>query len=1192
MKKQIRKKCLIWLMVLVSLLGILSLSVGTRQVIAATSVSEAVTQMKEAAQVQLVTNVFSKCVKMQRDKGDYPGGFTKIIPNIFNYDTGGLWKNKEVPTGAWLENQVQGKVNNGTIYCNDNDSNLINVFANTMGISVNDIVCNGEQPGILKAYINGEEIGGRCSSAIGAEGVRWYWNDETSATNYLKKLYDNKLNDNPYKTGWGDRGTFTNDLVNYYLYLSDFETACSTKKYDGDPKLMDKSRYFPALKIPDPTTGELKEVYYSNQSIKEDDWDSNWINSDGPHTCEAVIERMNKAAPAVQAKLNEITEADKKTAKDKCNGEAISARNKLKTELSETEDEAAKAALQARIDLIDELYKNGIASGGYDSDGNNNDRLWRTESDGSIVCRFDADDPHEIDGDNTPLYTPPEDNDEIGSGLDGVDGGDAKDDTPICSTAAGSLGWIMCTVIQGVGDSVSAVYDMIEEDFLQTNASFVARTIGDTKVKSPTYKTWETFQTFANIAFVIVLAVIILSQITGFGVSNYGIKKVLPSLIIVAMLVNLSYFICQIAVDVSNILGYELRAKFLEFANEIDIDPALGSGNTGAIVGYVVSTIMSGAALGGIGIVLFKNFKAWIWPFLVSLIGVAIGVLFFFLILGVRQAGIIVLIVLSPLAIICYALPNTKSLFDRWRKMLTSLLIVYPICGLLMGGGHFVGRLLLSNINSTGEGGNISSMLFFGTVDSGISNFFYVLIAMLIQVVPFFFIPSIVKSSMAALGNLGMKLSNFGRGISHGATGTIRRSDGYKNRVAMGREGIRARSASRRLKGMEKTTGLRGKANALGAKYRGSNLIGAKKAAEAYDHKKATSINAVAAYNAARLRDQMTAANGLDKAETNEDSAMREDYAKAYERDTGFMSDQTRWKSELDDALTAVEQNPTDRTAMSKLRGLQDVLSKTDKGQSIMQQVYNNRMRDEQDAARAAGRAAQVSDGMRLAAANLANDHGELKGKNRGFYEMLNDMADSNAGKVFSRGQDFKTQTYTDAGGRTIHESGNSYYDSVGAMKYDPRSIANAGESALQRLAAGVNSMTPDEAAAVYRSATEAISNDNIDIKPENEKYLNDIRRAAYAAMQSNFVSSYVNHGEYVDDKGRTYSYTGVDSHGDAQYQRDGTTKTYTFDGTNFMDNKSGKILAGSRFSQSATDMFKAKYGSYQDLHSGMKINH
>ena len=63
MKKQIRKKCLIWLMVLVSLLGILSLSVGTRQVIAATSVSEAVTQMKEAAQVQLVTNVFSKCVK-------------------------------------------------------------------------------------------------------------------------------------------------------------------------------------------------------------------------------------------------------------------------------------------------------------------------------------------------------------------------------------------------------------------------------------------------------------------------------------------------------------------------------------------------------------------------------------------------------------------------------------------------------------------------------------------------------------------------------------------------------------------------------------------------------------------------------------------------------------------------------------------------------------------------------------------------------------------------------------------------------------------------------------------------------------------------------------------------------------------------------------------------------------------------
>ena len=40
------------------------------------------------------------------------------------------------------------------------------------------------------------------------------------------------------------------------------------------------------------------------------------------------------------------------------------------------------------------------------------------------------------------------------------------------------------------------------------------------------------------------------------------------------------------------------------------------------------------------------------------------------------------------------------------------------------------------------------------------------------------------------------------------------------------------------------------------------------------------------------------------------------------------------------------------------------------------------------------------------------------------------------------------------------------------------------------------------------------------------------------------------------------------------------------------MDNKTGKTLDGRRFSQSATAMFKAKYGDYQDLHPGMKIKH
>ena len=64
---------------------------------------------------------------------------------------------------------------------------------------------------------------------------------------------------------------------------------------------------------------------------------------------------------------------------------------------------------------------------------------------------------------------------------------------------------------------------------------------------------------FANIIFIIGFLIIVFSQLTSFGVSNYGIKRLLPKIIIAAILVNVSFYICAIAVDLSNILGNSLR---------------------------------------------------------------------------------------------------------------------------------------------------------------------------------------------------------------------------------------------------------------------------------------------------------------------------------------------------------------------------------------------------------------------------------------------------------------------------------------------------------------------------------------------------------------------------------------------------------------------------------------------------------
>ena len=72
-----------------------------------------------------------------------------------------------------------------------------------------------------------------------------------------------------------------------------------------------------------------------------------------------------------------------------------------------------------------------------------------------------------------------------------------------------------------------------------------------------------------NAVFAVIFLWVIFSQISNVGVSNYGIKKILPRLIIGALLVNLSFYLCQIAVDLSNILGFSLKEALEGAASKV-----------------------------------------------------------------------------------------------------------------------------------------------------------------------------------------------------------------------------------------------------------------------------------------------------------------------------------------------------------------------------------------------------------------------------------------------------------------------------------------------------------------------------------------------------------------------------------------------------------------------------------------------
>lgn len=337
------------------------------------------------------------------------------------------------------------------------------------------------------------------------------------------------------------------------------------------------------------------------------------------------------------------------------------------------------------------------------------------------------------------------------------------DGTSTCASAggAGSLGWIVCPVLEWLGDMAEGVYNEYVEPALQVSPKLF------TEGGDATLNAWSTFRDIANVIFVIVLLVVIFSQLTGVGIDNYGIKKILPKLIVMAVLVNLSYVLCILAVDVSNILGNGFQSLFNGMSNNLSAPSYTITTDAGESEPINADTITGLTGVGILGMIVVAGAAIWASPailisLLVAAIGVAVSIFFLFILLSARQAAILVMVVMSPIAVVMYVLPNTKNLFDRWLKMFEGLLFVYPICGLLVGAGGYVSKLLIVSGASSG-------------------NFIWSFMAMIVSIVPIFFIPTVLKSAFSAMGKMGGTLAGLGTMASRGATSRIRNSEMYRN---------------------------------------------------------------------------------------------------------------------------------------------------------------------------------------------------------------------------------------------------------------------------------------------------------------------------------------------------------------------------------------------------------------------------
>ncbi|MFZ2775936.1 MAG: hypothetical protein WAY85_02950 [Candidatus Microsaccharimonas sp.] len=348
------------------------------------------------------------------------------------------------------------------------------------------------------------------------------------------------------------------------------------------------------------------------------------------------------------------------------------------------------------------------------------------------------------------------------------------DDNNTTTCGVEGIGWIICPVFNFLSGVADGTYGLIE-GFLVTDIRVVDTSSG-------TYTAWQAMRNFANVGFVIIFLIIVFSQLTGAGITNYGVKKMLPRLVVAAILVNVSFFITQLAVDLSNILGGSLRdALDLPVFDTFDggLGQVLGQGNTFTDVANGVLAAQLGAgAVAGAAVAIYFGGIGLLIPVILAAV---VAVIMTLLILIARQAIVILLIVVSPLAFLAMLLPNTENLFKQWRKILVSMLILYPAVALLFAGSQLAAAILIQSLADDNVVGKLS--------------------ALAVMILPLFALPAILKGSLnavPAIGGLAQKLANGA--ISGTRKGSAQATKALGQRAAAGNSKF-AQFASRSLYG-------------------------------------------------------------------------------------------------------------------------------------------------------------------------------------------------------------------------------------------------------------------------------------------------------------------------------------------------------------------------------------------------------
>ena len=765
--KEKKYRASITALVFVIILNVALFSVST--VFAAPStvvVGDAKSKIHEAVRAKYLAAAFRNCFKHEdivvHKYGlvQIPSSYTSL--NSISENKGNLFESKHgiiftnVPVGAELDKEISGKASSGAdagyIECQEKGpSNITKAFMSQFGIQdYASLICDkdSKQNGLLMPKKNGscEEL------ALDALGQ---FSKNPDGEEYIKKIYNKWAKNNPFAVPYDKLDSYYDDsTLAYDDALATFELNCSPGAAFADK--IDISTYNFKIKMLGPD-GKVVEKYPKMIATTEKDGSkksTSFRNADGKNlNCNELANVINNSFDQYAKNLN-VAESDS------CNSQEVidkaseivrgySAKYNARIPLTEEEKKEHRVlseALQKKDFTVD--------------DGKGGKKCLDTANLKISVKDTASDDDSDLASDNDLAN-------------------DAKQS--YCQENGGFLSWMLCPAIADGASTTSGLLGYITK--LTTVHTSIIEQFSNQD--SSIYKAWSAFRNIANIGFVIMLLVVVFSQVTNIGISNYNIKKILPKLIITAILVNFSYLIMGVLIDLSQIAGNGIGSLIRSVAaGSMNAD---ASTTASATISAIASMVISAAGAVGTGAVLVSG-PALILPVVMFIATALISVFFGFIMLTIRQAAIIMVVVLAPLMMVLYALPNTSAITKKYLSIVKSLLMLYPMF-----------------IFATSAGALASSIIIGTSTD-----LLMMIVGGLLNVLPYFAVPSMTSKSLAGLGAITGAFDKMRAGALKGASmagGVFAASEFYKNmnsNFAADKEVRRAAGKLRKYNNMER----------------------------------------------------------------------------------------------------------------------------------------------------------------------------------------------------------------------------------------------------------------------------------------------------------------------------------------------------------------------------------------------------